>query len=85
MLPLLLSEVYNSTCLYYADVCKAGFNWNSTYIFSNFNPLNTDAPLLQTVFCFVPWESPNILSKFNPLNTDTPLIWTISMAPQSPY
>ena len=62
MLRLPLSEIYNSTCLYYAGVCKAGFNWDSPYIFSKFNPLNTDTPLLRTVFCFVPRESPNIFS-----------------------
>ena len=58
MLRLPLSEIYNSTYLYNGGVCKAEFNWDSPNIFSNFNPLNTDTPLLPTVFLLCPLGKP---------------------------
>ena len=51
------------------------------YIFSKFNPLNTDTSLLRTVCCVPGERKPLLFSKFNPLNTDNSLIRALSMTP----
>ena len=66
------TSLIRTTCYYGQFPLSLGKE--SPYIFSQFNPLNTDTSLYYGQFALsLGKESPYIFSQFNPLNTDTSL------------